>query len=438
MVYDKTIIRGKLEIPPTDSPSGMGVQLGVVKRMLAKKAMLEKEYLDDYRDTVFDGYSEWFVSSNKSARYVEKIGSSRKALWECIKRLKTERNRLDTEVELVLSFGRKKANSDEQTGFDYSSDYSEKILSKEQCERSPEKFDDRLSATKQREGKIAEKFILWLYTSEKSPAFRGFTFKHSVALQKAFSVLKVNRKYTWDVYICNDKYLDTWPSVKFLTIPAFNALPIPEYDKAITRDKFLPENGIWPYRQIDPQNSAAGVGGVVIIADTLPFLGKAMEASSQIMSDGFVAAAALQASRPRSDKKSGTKTRVVFTKLSKADDDHKTKFETMLETYLDEDMPMGNIFEKMWRTDTSPVFSDNGTRKRDEGKNARIQDVRFKRSMPGGETVHTANIRGGKNREHGEPCQQFVGGGQNRVCGKGEEQSNSPAVVLVEVALKTN
>ena len=40
----------------------------------------------------------------------------------------------------------------------------------------------------------------------------------------------------------------------------------------------------------------------------------------------------------------------------KVDDDHKIKFETMSETYSDEDTPMGDIFEKMWQTDTSPVF----------------------------------------------------------------------------------
>ena len=124
MVYDKTIIGGRLEIPPTDCPNGTGARLGVVKRMVAEKAMLEKEYTDGYGGIVFDGHSELYVSSNKSARYVEKIGSSTKALWECIKRQRTKRGRLDTDVDLVLSFGRKKESmEDESVEFDYSSDY---------------------------------------------------------------------------------------------------------------------------------------------------------------------------------------------------------------------------------------------------------------------------------------------------------------------------
>ena len=31
-------------------------------------------------------------------------------------------------------------------------------------------------------------------------------------------------------------------------------------------------------------------------------------------------------------------------------------FDTMSETYTDDDTSMGDIFEKMWTTDTSPVF----------------------------------------------------------------------------------
>lgn len=88
----------------------------------------------------------------------------------------------------------------------------------------------------------------------------------------------------------------------------------------------------------------------------------------------FVTAAALQA--PRSTKKLDTKNRIMFTRISKSDDDHKTKFETMSETYLDKNSPMGDFFEKMWMTNTSPVFfSDYRTRRRDEEQNARVQDV---------------------------------------------------------------
>ena len=95
------------------------------------------------------------MSSNKSARYKEKIGSSTKALWETIKRMRTKRTRLETTVELVLSFGRKKDDLDDSQEFDYLSDYSEKLRSKAMTERSLEKSDDRTKAAKRREGKIA-------------------------------------------------------------------------------------------------------------------------------------------------------------------------------------------------------------------------------------------------------------------------------------------
>merc|ERR1740139_436103 len=88
MVYDKKLLGGKLEIPPSECPDGDGVRVGVVKRLLAEKAMLEKDYLDEYGDTVIDGCSQFFVSTNKGQRFVEKIGSSTKSMWECIKRLK--------------------------------------------------------------------------------------------------------------------------------------------------------------------------------------------------------------------------------------------------------------------------------------------------------------------------------------------------------------
>ena len=158
MVYNKTFIGEKLEISAAEFPNGTGVRLGMVKRMVAEKAMMEKEYSDGCGGMVFDAHSEMFVSSNKSARYVEKIGSSTKALWETIKRMKTKRTRLETKVELVLSFGRKKDDLDDSQEFDYSSDYSEKLRSKAMTERSPEKSDDRTKAAKRREGKIATKF----------------------------------------------------------------------------------------------------------------------------------------------------------------------------------------------------------------------------------------------------------------------------------------
>ena len=240
--------------------------------------------------------------------------------------------------------------------------YSEKISSKVLCERSPEKFDDRTKATKRREGKlaanshetVAEKFILRLYTNEKSPAYHGFSYEQSVALRKAFSVLKVNGKYSWEVYICSDKYPDTWPSVKFLTLPSFSALPIPDCDKQIARGKFPPEDGIWPIRQIDPKNIMKGTAGPSTLAETLPSLGKSMEASSLIMSNGFLVAAALRAPN---NKTQDTKIRVIFTRVAKGvDDETSTKYESMSGTYVDEGTPMGDIFDTMWKTDTSPVF----------------------------------------------------------------------------------
>ena len=83
-----------------------------------------------------------------------------------------------------MSFGRKKLDSEQQQGFEYDSDYSEKASSKEICERSPEKQDDRTDAVKRRDQKIAasskerpsEAFITNLYENKESPVYHGFSF----------------------------------------------------------------------------------------------------------------------------------------------------------------------------------------------------------------------------------------------------------------------
>jgi len=191
MVYDKKFLGGKIEIPPSENPNDDGTRFGIVKKVLAEKAMLEDDYLDEHGGTLFDGSLQLFISTNKGQRIIEKIGSSTKTMWECMKRVK--KNRLQKEIELVLSFGHKKLNSN-TPDFNYRSDYSEHIRSSEIFERSPEKFDDRTTATKRREGKIAsnsqetvaEKFTKKLYESVNSHVYQGFTYEHLVAFRKAF------------------------------------------------------------------------------------------------------------------------------------------------------------------------------------------------------------------------------------------------------------
>jgi len=240
MVYEKKLLGGKLEITPSECPHGAGIRFGVVKRFLAEKAMLEENYLDKHGGTLFDGSPQLFVSTNKGQRFVEKIDSSTKTMRECIKRIK--KNRLQKEIELVLSFGHKKLNSD-APDFVYKSDYSKRIRLSDLFERPPKKFDDRTPATKRREGKIAsnlqeivaEKFTKSLHENIYSPVYQGFTFEHSVAFRKAFSVLKVDGKYLWEAYLCEDKRPDMWPSLKFLTIDLFHNLPLTHSDKVLKK-----------------------------------------------------------------------------------------------------------------------------------------------------------------------------------------------------------
>jgi len=241
------ILGGKLEIPPSECPHGDGIRFNVVQRFLAEKAMLEEGYLDEHGGTLFNGSSQLFVSTNKGQCFVEKIGSSTRTMWECINQIK--KNRLQKEIELVLSFGHKKLNSDAQD-FVYESDYSKRIRSSDLFKRSPKKFDDRMPAIKRCEGKIAsnsketvaEKFTKKLYENINSPVYQEFPYEHLVAFRKAFPVLKVSGKYLWEVYLCEDKKPDTWPSFKFLTIDSFHNLPFTHSDKVLKKNEFLPEN----------------------------------------------------------------------------------------------------------------------------------------------------------------------------------------------------
>ena len=161
------------------------------------------------------------------------------------------------EVDLVLSFGHKKIDVDTpEEDFDYSSDHSTMIFRNEITEVSPEKYDDRSTAEIRRENKVtsssyegrADKFILELYENPKSPVHYGFSYEHSVAMKKTFSVLKINSKYMWDVYLCEDNVCLSWPTKKNLTLDSFKVLPLYHKDKELSKRDFPPENGIWPYK----------------------------------------------------------------------------------------------------------------------------------------------------------------------------------------------
>lgn len=121
----------------------------------------------------------------------------------CGEKLRKQRNkRTNTHIDLVMSFGHKKHDSNLPQVFEYESDYREKVLAKEVCERSPEKQDDRTEAIKRRDQKIAANskerpsrcFITNLYKNKKIPVYHGFSFEHTTAMRKCFCILKLKGK----------------------------------------------------------------------------------------------------------------------------------------------------------------------------------------------------------------------------------------------------
>jgi len=216
LCFNKTHLGMEINIPPTGTTSGEGVWIGVVKRMLAEKAMLEKDYLGCYGDLAFDCSSQLFYSKNRGAQAIERFNPSTRDMWEKIKKQRNKQTH--THIDLVMSFRRKKLDSDLPQVFEYDSDYSEKLSWKELCERSPEKYDNRSEAVKRRDKKIAanskdrpaESFITNSYENKDSPVYHGFSFEHATAMRKYLSVLKLKTKYIWEVYPCTPGNVDSW------------------------------------------------------------------------------------------------------------------------------------------------------------------------------------------------------------------------------------
>ena len=358
MCCNKSHLGAPIHVPATGSPSGEGARTGVVRRILAERAMLESAYQDEGGEPAFDGSSQLFFSINRGARAMELIRPTTTDMWSQIAKQREKKSH--THINLVMSFGRKKIDSDHQQGFEYESDYSDKVSNKEIIERSPEKQDDRTEAVKRRDQKIAanskerpaEAFITKLYESTDSPVHRGFSFEHATAMRKAFSVLKIRDKYVWEVFTCTAGVLDTWPTLTFLTLESFKNLPLAPADKAIKRDKFQPENGDMPYRQLTSvgPNSTRGEdrpAGGDLKGTFLPIC-ESMERSSKFMGDAFLAG--MQKPTPSTEK---FRARILFMRKTP---DGKHIYETMSETYQDPTTLMGEVFDEIWIKDTSPVF----------------------------------------------------------------------------------
>lgn len=163
--------------------------------MLAKKAVLENDYLDCRSDLAFDGSSQLYYSTNRGARAMELINPLSRDMWDKIK--KQREKRTHTHIDLFVSFGRKKLDSELPQVFEYESNYSEKVTNKDICERSPEKQDDRSEAVKRQDQKIAanskerpsEALITNFSENRDSPVFHGFSYEHATTMRKCFSVL---------------------------------------------------------------------------------------------------------------------------------------------------------------------------------------------------------------------------------------------------------
>jgi len=156
----------------------------------------------------------------------------------------------------------------------------------------------------------------------------------------------------WEIYPCEDKNPDTWPSLKFLTIDSFHNLLLTHSDKVLKKDGFQPENGIWPYRLIRGNNNTGHPGGIAaeLTGQILP-LTQSMESSSRIMGDCLISAMR----KPSTKVAKVSNFRILFSRKIIKNDKEET-YKTTSETYNDRSTTMGDIFEKMWQTDTSPVF----------------------------------------------------------------------------------
>jgi len=76
-----------------------------------------------------------------------------------------------------------------------------------------------------------------------------------------------------------------------------------------------------------------------------------MESNIRIMGDSLISAMR----KPSTKVAKVSNFRILFSRKTIENDKEET-YKTMSETYNDESTTMGEIFEKMWQTDTSPVF----------------------------------------------------------------------------------
>ena len=110
-------------------------------------------------------------------------------------------------------------------------------------------------------------------------------------------------------------------------------------------------------------------------------------------------------------------------------------FDTMSETYTDDDTSMGDIFEKMWTTDTSPVFflteaQENGMKNKTHefrmyvsGENCKVEKLYTQQTFVSEKIGNMVNLVDSALVKVRIECVK-----------KRKEQFSQEAIILVEVA----
>jgi len=169
------------------------------------------------------------------------------------------------------------------------------------------------------------------------------------------SLLKL--KYVWEVYTYTPGDIDSWPTLNFLTLESFKNLPLNPSDKSIEKNKFQPENGDMPYRQITTAgpNTSQGGGGGAQWTTTCKEPSCLSARAWSLAANTWVTRSWQVCKKPSKLPTSPNKfcAKVLFLRVNVT---NTQSFETMSGTYQDPATTMGQVFDEIWIKDTSPVF----------------------------------------------------------------------------------